>query len=365
MRCPRCSYPLAQQRSVNVVIDVCQRCKGTFLESGEARAIIGENADPETWERTSHARFLGKTSLECPKGHGRLSGFRLEAPSGSGAHVEVDVCPSCMGMWLDAWEAQRLADATRAMRRPATPSPDPPLVQGEQRVGAGWYLFQLFSGLPVEEYNPMRRRPVVVYGLMLACLAVFLVELSAADPNAFVLAFGAVPASIMKGGQPWAWVTHMFLHGSWPHLIGNMYFLYTFGDNIEDRVGRSRFLVLYLVFGLCAGAAQVLMSLGSPVPLVGASGAIAGLMGAYVVMFPKTKLYWVFLFIRFRIPAALYLVVWMLYQAMLGFADIAMGHGSGVAWWAHVGGFAAGALWAIFGRNTYGERALARGPSAT
>jgi membrane associated rhomboid family serine protease len=132
-----------------------------------------------------------------------------------------------------------------------------------------------------------------------------------------------------------------------------MYFLYIFGDNVEDRVGRFRFLVIYLVFGLFAGATQTAFSLGSDAPLVGASGAIAGLMGAYLVLFPKVRVYQVLFFIRIKIPMWVYLIIWMALQTLSGFIAIQQHQTTGVAFWAHVGGFAAGAFWGALNRAKY------------
>src|SRR5690242_2391239 len=164
--CPRCTFPLvAQSKTTPVgscVIDVCPRCNGAFFEAGEAKAILGENAEPATWERTSAARFIAqRRGMLCPLGHGALSGFALQAPPNSGTEVEVDVCPVCLGMWLDAWEAARVVSATQHLRAAdvGTAARDDEVAAQvaagiPQKTGAGWYLFQLFTALPVEEYNP-------------------------------------------------------------------------------------------------------------------------------------------------------------------------------------------------------------------
>ena len=351
--CPRCSFALAPtaQRALHggtTTIDVCPRCNGAWFDAGEAKALFGENTEPSTWERASAARHLGPRRLACPVGHGWLTGYAI--PVAGATEVEVDVCPACMGMWLDAWEGARLAQATRDVVKSGGAVP-----ASAQKTGVGWYLFQLFTALPVEEYNPVRRRPVVCIALIVANALAFIVEIVQPNPERFIQTFGVVPAYLAHGWNLWSIVTHMFMHGGIAHIAFNMWFLYTFGDNVEDRVGRARFLVLYLAFGFCAMLAQVAMTLGSEQPLVGASGAIAGLMGAYLVLFPKTRVYQVILFIRLRLPVWLYLLVWVGLQFVAGFMAIANHQGSGVAWWAHIGGFAAGALWGALNRNKYGE----------
>ncbi len=350
-RCPRCTFTLVPQQRNDVTVDVCPRCQGAFFDAGEARALLGENAEPSTWERTSAARFVGRRRLLCPAGHGRLTAYALKAPPETGTEVEVDVCPVCLGMWLDAWEGARLAQATRDLARSgAVPA-------GDKRTGAGWYAFQLLTSLPVEEYQPVRRRPLVCYALIAACTVVFVLELASRSPEAFTRLYGVVPSDLLAGRHRWSVVTHMFLHGGVAHLAFNMYFLYTFGDNVEDRVGRLRFLVLYLVFGLCAMTSQLIFSLDSDLPLLGASGAIAGVMGAYLVLFPRARVYQVLFFIRFKVPVWFYLLAWLGLQAWWGFHELQVHQTGGVAWWAHVGGFAAGALWGALNRHKYADGA--------
>ena len=177
-----------------------------------------------------------------------------------------------------------------------------------------------------------------------------------------VCTFGAIPAEL-TGGFDWeaadaelvcpqggltyaALLTSIFLHGGWLHLIANMWFMWLFGNNVEDSMGHSRFVVFYLICGVVATAAHVFMSPGSPVPVVGASGAISGLMGAYLVLYPHIRiqtLFFFFIFIRIiAVPAWLVLILWFVLQLFSGWAD-PLGE-SGIAVWAHVGGFVAGVV---------------------
>jgi membrane associated rhomboid family serine protease len=155
----------------------------------------------------------------------------------------------------------------------------------------------------------------------------------------------ASPCPVENIGWPGA-LTSMFLHGSWLHLIGNLWFLWIFGNNIEDSMGRIRFLLFYVLTGLAAAAAQVVSAPGSPIPMVGASGAISGIMGAYLVLYPRVRVHTLFIIIILikiiRLPAWVLLGYWFLIQLMLG--TQAPAHGAGVAFWAHVGGFVAGVL---------------------
>ena len=142
-------------------------------------------------------------------------------------------------------------------------------------------------------------------------------------------------------------ITSMFLHGSWMHILGNMWFLWIFGNNIEDSVGHLRFIVFYLVCGLTAAMAQVLASPASPIPMVGASGAISGVMGAYLVLYPRVKVYAIvplgFIFTSIGLPAWVMLGYWFIIQIVSGAMSVG-GEGGGVAFWAHAGGFIAGVV---------------------
>jgi membrane associated rhomboid family serine protease len=152
-------------------------------------------------------------------------------------------------------------------------------------------------------------------------------------------------------------LTHMFLHGSWMHLLGNMWFLWLFGNNVEDSMGHLRFLAFYLLCGLAAAAAQILTNPSSPIPMVGASGAISGVMGAYLVLYPRVRVYTLvplgFFITSMALPAWVMLGYWFLIQFVSGLVDVG-GEGGGVAFWAHVGGFVAGlVLVKLFARSDY------------
>ena len=155
-------------------------------------------------------------------------------------------------------------------------------------------------------------------------------------------------ACVIEGSVPWYTpVTSMFLHGGWMHLLGNMWFLWIFGNNVEDSMGHVRFAVFYLVCGLSAAAIQVSSAPESPVPMVGASGAIGGVMGAYVMLYPRVHVHMLiflgFFITTIAVPAIFMLGYWFLIQLIGGFSSLGS-TGGGVAFWAHIGGFGAGAL---------------------
>ncbi|HTQ30141.1 MAG TPA: rhomboid family intramembrane serine protease [Opitutaceae bacterium] len=210
--------------------------------------------------------------------------------------------------------------------------------------------------LPLWDENPTRRPPVMTVLIIAANLGVFAYEvlLALQSPRAFEAFVGAhalVPGRLLASGiDPREWstlFTHMFLHGGFMHVAGNCWFFWIFGNNIEDRLGSLRFLFFYLLCGLGAAALQIAVDPGSALPMLGASGAISGVLGAYLILFPTAWVYtlvpWIVPIIP--VPAFLFLLVWFVFQALNGVGSLLSGAGAaagGVAWWAHAGGFAAG-----------------------
>lgn len=226
--------------------------------------------------------------------------------------------------------------------------------------------------IPLRDANPVNHRPVVVYMLVALNVVVWFYEVSLGPGplQEFLYRYGVVARALTEGNDLGSWitpVTSMFLHGGWFHVIGNLWFLWVFGDNIEDQLGSFRFVVFYLVCGLAAVAAQVYVDPTSSVPMVGASGAISGVMGAYVVMFPKARvmtLVPIFFFLQvFSLPAFLFIFVWFGTQLLSGVASLSqvgMNIG-GTAFFAHIGGFVAGVAWIfLFGRGGRKKRVYHR-----
>jgi len=211
---------------------------------------------------------------------------------------------------------------------------------------------------PLRDANPSRTTPFVTYLLIAVNVLVYLGEFLLGEYQVQIITtFGVIPARVtgmgdagLTGIPPVLTIfSSLFLHGGLWHLIGNMWFLYVFGDNIEDRLGHSRFLLFYLLAGIAAACTQIFINPASPVPMVGASGAIAGVLGAYVLLFPTARistLVFLFIFIQvIEMPAFLFLGLWFLMQIFSGVMSLGIGgDAGGVAWWAHIGGFAAGAI---------------------
>jgi len=230
---------------------------------------------------------------------------------------------------------------------------------------------------PIRDDNPSVLRPVVTTALVAANVAAWALVQGLGNADALtrsVCSLGLIPgellhtvasgtrvplgegASCVIGPHP-NWLTpltSMFLHGGWFHLLGNMWFLWIFGNNVEDSMGHARFAVFYVLCGLAAATAQVLSNPHSAMPMVGASGAIGGVMGAYIVLYPRVRVHMLvvlgFYITTVGVPAYFMLGYWFLLQLIGGTASLAS-EGGGVAFWAHVGGFAAGALLILLFRN--------------
>ena len=213
--------------------------------------------------------------------------------------------------------------------------------------------------LPLKDDQPRYSTPYVNTFLIVLNILIFFYQwtLGPRAGDAFARIYGEVPshlAAFLAGSHRYTlpdvvvpFFTSMFLHGSWMHVLGNMWFLYIFGDNIEDYLGHFKYLIFYLLSGVIAMSTQVAIYPGSNVPTVGASGAIAGVLGAYFLLYPRARvLTWFFVFVLY-LPAWIVLGEWIVIQFLNGTATLSMNPGrdvGGVAFWAHVGGFVAGMI---------------------
>jgi membrane associated rhomboid family serine protease len=212
--------------------------------------------------------------------------------------------------------------------------------------------------IPLRDTNPSQSVPFVTYSIIVVNVLAFIIEITSTRGfGEFIMKHGLVPYYITQGGVNADFgvmkflplFTSMFLHGGWMHLIGNMLFLFIFGDNVEDRFGHVKYFIFYIAAGIVAAITQIIMYPQSEVPMVGASGAIAGVLGAYVFMFPKARITTLIPIIIFfqviELPAFIFLGIWFLMQMFSGVFSLGLGaDAGGVAWWAHIGGFLTGAV---------------------
>ncbi len=220
---------------------------------------------------------------------------------------------------------------------------------------------------PLRDHNPAEGTPYVVYALIAANVLAFLLELPHMGSERAMFAFwqdwAMIPAAVTQGGEVHGIVTSMFLHAGFLHLGGNMLFLWIFGDNLEDQLGHLGFLTFYMTAGVAAALAHIAADPGSVIPTVGASGAIGGVMGGYLLLFPRARVdilvIFVIFFRVFTIPAWIMLGLWFAMQVLSGLSTPT--DGGGIAYWAHAGGFLAGIAltlpaWLKRGAGSYWRR---------
>lgn len=213
--------------------------------------------------------------------------------------------------------------------------------------------------IPLRDSTPSRRVPFMTVLLIIVNVYIFLKEISLEQAvNSVIYKFAVIPADYLYAaeGHPYIFIeknitliSALFLHGGWVHLLSNMWYLWVFGDNVEDKLGHLRFLIFYLICGVIGNLAHIFMNAGSHVPAIGASGCIAGVLGAYFLLFPRARILTLLpIFIFFtvvEVPAFFFLGLWFILQFLNGFLLLPCGKDSlCVAWWAHIGGFISGII---------------------
>ncbi len=354
--CPECRVPMESLEQGGVILNVCHTCHGTWFDPGLLVRFAGMPLDlaaPRAAEERLRIRY-------CP----RCTRQRLEAMEvRDGGELVLDQCGRCQGLFVEAGKLPRIerlkahrarraaiedarlrgviAEERRKRDANAQPSRGVELESGSASAGN---VLTLLLDLPREEGASVETTPYAVYGLAGVILLVWLWQLVV--PQDVWLALASVPSDVLAGRRRYTLITDMFIHGGWFHVLGNLYFFLVFADNVEDRVGHLSFVGWYLLWGVISGMISV--ALCSPqsldIPQLGASGAISGAMGAYVVLFPQNRIVArLFGFLAWgvviKLPAWIYLGFWMVLQFFF-----ATRGDPGVAWWAHVGGFASGAV---------------------
>ena len=330
LRCPRCPGSMLEPCAYEgQEVDICPRCGGLWCEPwdwdterlGEA-PVVGP-----LLERAADIVNVGESQLECPECASSLTTLTV----GEVKNLEIDQCDRCGGVWFDHREWEYLGALRSWQEHRETSDRD--------TTWSEWF-FQLVLQLPVEFNVRPRRFPVVTLSIILVCLCVealggavdfadYGVRTDDLDSLRWML---TVPA-------------HLFIHAGWLHLIANAYFLFVVGDNVEDVLGRTLYLLLFLACGALAALFHLLVAgqNGNMAPLVGASGAIAGVMAAYLVLFQNARLTFMLILFQFKLPVWAWMSIWLAFQVVGYFLDPS-GEFTHVAWPAHLGGFLAGLL---------------------
>jgi len=314
--------PSRPAQEASLTFDTCPVCFGVWFDQDEIDVLGDVDIDP-AFLKTLVGRSANRM---CPRGHGFMNEHvipdLLKSP--------IDRCPVCRGLWLDGDERYTLAkSSTRGGQTDRK-------VELAKR-GLIWAA-QILTQLPVEVENPARGTPWVVYGVCTLLVSTYIASVYGLF---FAREFAMIPGTLRADPlQVYTLFTHIFFHADWFHLLGNLYFLYIFGDNVEHIYGHRRFLLLFFGAGLVGGLFEFILTKATATPVIGASGAIAAVMAAYLWIYPKAKLLQVIpiLYIQLTIPAWIYVGVWVGFQAVMGFFSDAMG----MAWFSHLFGFLCG-----------------------
>ncbi len=336
--CPHCrSHLLEPLRHKEIEIDACMHCGGLWFDRHELDKVV-HLYDPNYHRQGQIVESLGhpvaETQKDCPHCQESLLTYEFE----QGRDLKIDVCQTCDGIWLEKGEldhAKVFYEIPEAIER----------IQ-KKTTWVHWF-FQFFLHLPVEFNIKPRKFPLITIALLIFNGLLLLPIMMTQSPENIWYGWGLIPQE--WGSISWfvTLLTHQFLHGGWAHLIGNMYFLYILGDNVEDAMGRILFPLFYLFCGLVAGMTHVGYELiwggSTNIPLIGASGAISGVMAAYLYIFRQAKLTFMLVIFQYKLSPVWYFGIWLATNVLfliLGAAE--------VSWMAHIGGFIAGLVFSYF-----------------
>lgn len=327
--CPHCrKQPLEITRYHGEELDLCRRCGGLWFEQDQLNEVLAardDDVDEAAFQQTLGEK-LGAADRDCPDCRRALTGYHLMPE----VTVEIDHCHHCDGTWIDRHELEQVLHQPKLQTA---------LAQLNQSISWKTWIFQILSQLPVEYNIRPRRFPFVNLALILVNVLIFATyAFGHVDPNVMVGLFGERPALFWDGYGWWTPLTAAFLHGGWIHLLGNMYFLYIIGDNLEDALGHWRYLGIYLLCAIIASMGRLVLDYDSDIPSVGASGAVAGLFGMYLLWFRNASLTFMFVVYQKKLAPVWFFGIWLLIN-LWGMA--AQGQG-GVDYVAHVCGFLAG-----------------------
>jgi membrane associated rhomboid family serine protease len=350
MKCPRCPAELNGFASRGVHLDRCPRCEGIWFDCGELGKFNGFDSDFPL-RPDNNPPSDGFTSSRCPGCTSFLSRVSY-APGGS---LDVERCIDCKGVWLDSGVIEKVRKllarkivGQRKMRHlddtvrreqekwQAYEAQIADEEKAEDHPTTFQWLFLFLTRLPVEVHNPVRNLPRATLTLMALNLAFFAAQNLV--PNSTVLPFTLVPNEFRQFIHPYSIITAMFLHGNLLHLMGNLYFFYTFGDNVEDFLGPKVFVILYFFCGVVGALAHFAANMHSNVSTLGASGAISGVFAAYMLLYPRRRIYFLLVIWPMKIRAVWYGLGWIGVQIL----SASLSPNGGVAWWGHIGGFFAG-----------------------
>ncbi|PKG76566.1 rhomboid family intramembrane serine protease [Shewanella sp. GutCb] len=328
IKCPGCnSQAMRVFEFHGQEVDSCTECGGIWFDSGELNGALStaDNGNDSVGIENSLGEHQGVSLRQCSHCQCSMQHYFLM----DDFQVEVEVCHSCTGVWIDEHEREKVLQSPQIRAA---------LERLNQKTNVKTWLFQFLLQMPLEYNLKTKSKPWVTYSLLALNIIIFFAYGYSDPATVWVFDHFAMQASlVMQGQQVLPLLSHMFLHGDIVHLLGNMYFLYVVGDNLEDALGHSRFLAVYLLCGFAAVFAQIASDPTSTVYMVGASGAIAGLFGMYLLWFRHASLTFMFVVFQKKLSPMAFFAIWLLINIVgVWFAE------GGVAYWAHIGGFIAG-----------------------
>ncbi len=329
LACPNGHGPLHPVAVDHHVVQVCRRCGGTWCAPDEwdAEALGPEPMVGDTTPLAPYVVAAGASPLECPHCAQPMCVLRVTGVK----DLTIHQCERCAGVWLAHEEWDNLA----ALQQYDHLEDD---IAAPKRRGRWW--FQFLSGLPVELNVEPKRPPLVTGAIMILCGIVFVAQQFA--PGA-LRAWVFVPASAWRPDHAATFVTYAFLHAGVAHFVGNLYFLYLTGDNVEDALGHAGFAIFYLLGAVVSAAGFALVYPDSSVPVIGASGAIAALLAAYAVLFRNARLTFMLFFSQRTLSARTWIALWVAFNVLGALAGM-IGPRPHTAFVAHLAGFAVGLL---------------------
>ena len=338
MQCPICKNALSKIAVYGIEFDSCSNCVGAWFDSNELADYLRKSSEKKTIripKKIPRNQLRGKRRIRergfCPRCNQLIAPVELGSSG-----ISALKCGMCGGMWLQLSHM----NALRYWYRQASPPERLVLYARPQRPSVDFSvgpIWKSFFGL-MEDENPRRDFPWITLIIIMANISIFILSYFSPVKARFFL---TVPENLVHypSENIYTLYTSMFMHANLLHILGNMYFLWVFGDNVEDRVGTLKYIVLYFSFGILAGLAHIFATSRPDIPVLGASGAISGILGGYLLLYPKARIK-LFSMIFFRpiaitLPIWFYLGVWFFGQQVL-YASMGV---PGIAWYAHIGGF--------------------------
>lgn len=364
MKCPVCLSELIPVESRTGMLDKCPNCRGVWFDSGEfidSVVTLTENDKikaplPQLFKSRSiqPVNSVDESDKICPRCNQKLIKFNY----GYDSNVILDKCLTCQGIWADETEIREVARYLKV--DPRVVEIGKSLIETNQTQKDITELGNMLSDrnpsvlffpkliLPLGDEIATTKFPKINLSIIGLCVITYIYQLFVtANPIAFIQQFGVIPSQILQREALYSLLTSMFLHGDFLHLLGNMFFLWIFGDNVEDRFSSFGYIVFYLACGAAADFMHIYFNATSTIPAIGASGAISGIIGAYLVFYPKSRIKTLVICRIIHIPAFLWLSIWFIFQLIFGFIYHSTGV-SNIAWFAHIGGFVFGGLVAMF-----------------